>query len=104
MRGDKLCGTVIRCQYNKMDRLTEESHDGEAVVYSYAPCGNRMEKVDKNGNEVYTYNVKNQLASRKSEKAETYYTNAPYPKGQKAFGYGLECLRLSRGDRAQWIL
>ncbi len=71
--GDKLCGTVIRYQYDRMDRLTEESHDGEAVCYSYDLCGNRIKKVDKNGNEVYTYNVKNQLASRKSEKAETYY-------------------------------
>ena len=71
--GDKLCGTVIRYQYDRMDRLTEESHDGEAVCYSYDPCGNRIKKVDKNGSEVYTYNVKNQLASRKSEKAETYY-------------------------------
>ncbi|MDE6620078.1 MAG: hypothetical protein K2K74_06250 [Lachnospiraceae bacterium] len=35
------------------------------------PCGNSLEKVDENGNEVYTYNVKNQLASRKAEtKAE----------------------------------
>ena len=70
---DKLCGTVIRYQYDKMDRLTEESHDGEAVGYSYDLCGNRLERVDKNGNEVYTYNVKNQLVSRKSAKAETFY-------------------------------
>ena len=56
-----------------MDRLTEEAHDGEAVGYSYDLCGNRIKKVDKNGSEVYTYNVKNQLASRKSEKSETCY-------------------------------
>ncbi len=45
----------------------------EAVCYSYGLCGNRLKKVDKNGNEMYTYNVKNQLVSRKSEKAETCY-------------------------------
>ena len=56
-----------------MNRLTEESYDGEAVGYIYDLCGNRLEKVDKNGKEVYTYNVKNQLVSRKSEKSETYY-------------------------------
>ena len=70
---EKLCGTVIRYRYDKMDRLTEESHDGEAVGYSYDLCGNRIKRVDKNGIEMYTYNVKNQLVSRKSEKAETYY-------------------------------
>ena len=70
---EKLCGTVIRYRYDKMDRLTEESHDGEAVGYSYDLCGNRIKRVDKNGIEMYTYNVKNQLVNRKSEKAETYY-------------------------------
>ena len=70
---NKLCGTVIRYQYDNMGRLTEESHDGETVEYGYDLCGNRKKKVDKNGMEVYTYNVKNQLTGRKSEKAETYY-------------------------------
>ena len=37
-------------------------------------CQKRQIKVDKNGKGVYTYNVKNQLTGRKSEKAETYYS------------------------------
>lgn len=70
---DKLCGTVIRYQYDKMNRLTEESYDDEAVGYSYDLCGNRLERVDKNSKEEYNYNIKNQLLSRKSAKAKTFY-------------------------------
>ena len=70
---DRLRGTVIRYRYDKRDRLTWESHDGDAAGYSYDLCGNRIKKVDKNGQEVYTYNVKNQLICRKSKMAETFY-------------------------------
>ena len=64
---DKLCGTVIRCQYDRMDRLTEESLDGEAVGYSYDMCENHIKNVDKNGSEVYTYNEKNEMKNLQNE-------------------------------------
>ena len=70
---DRLCDRVIHYQYDKMDRLTEESYDGEAVRYGYDLCGNRLERVDKNSKEVYNYNVRNQLLGRKSAEAETCY-------------------------------
>lgn len=70
---DRLCDRVVRYQYDKMDRLTEESYDGVAVRYGYDLCGNRLEKVDKNSKEVYNYNVRNQLLGRKSAEAETCY-------------------------------
>ena len=56
-----------------MERLIEESYDGEVVGYRYDLYGNHLDRVDKNGKEMYTYNVKNQLVSRKPAKAETFF-------------------------------
>lgn len=65
---DKLCSIVFPYRYDKMNRITEESHRGEAVCYSCDLCENLLEKVDKNEKEVYTYNVDSySLFNRKTE-------------------------------------
>ncbi len=56
-----------------MNRLTEEAYEEEAIQYQYDLCGNRLEKTDKNGTEVYTYNSKNQLLGRKSNRSNIIY-------------------------------
>ncbi|WP_077611728.1 RHS repeat-associated core domain-containing protein [Clostridium sp. Marseille-P2415] len=57
--------TVIGYRYDKMNRLTEEMYDGEAIQYIYDLCGNRMEKNSVAGKETYCYNRRNQLIERK---------------------------------------
>ena len=54
----------IRYRYDRMNRLTAESRNGEETSYIYDLCGNRLEKRKGGKTEKNRYNRKNQLVRR----------------------------------------
>ena len=65
--------TRIANQYDALNRLIQESYDGENISYEYDYCGNRIGKESVAGKETYCYNGRNQLTERKTQGTSWVY-------------------------------
>ncbi len=88
----------IRYRYDRMNRLTAESRNGEETSYIYDLCGNRLEKRKGGKTEKNRYNRKNQLIRRAAGGEVWDYTFDPQgnlireagPKEERQYLYDTE--------------